>query len=67
MEGIADYHGDDEASRKQHGLEVGDTVDAGIGDAVTVVEIDSVGVKFDDGQTATHGTVVSNMKDLDLL
>jgi len=67
MEGLASYQGSDEANRERHGLEVGDTIEAGMGPTVEVVEIDDEGVKFDDGSTACHNTVVRNMKQLDLL
>lgn len=67
MEGLASYHGSDEANKERHGLEVGDTIESGIGGPVEVVEIDDEGVKFDDGTTASHNTVVCNMSDLGLL
>lgn len=67
MKGIADYKGADLANKERHGLEVGDTIEAGMGPTVEVVEIDDEGVKFDDGSTASHVTVCSNMADLNLL
>jgi len=67
MEGLASYQGSDEANKERHGLEVGDTIEAGMGPTVEVVEIDDEGVKFDDGSTAAHVTVCSNMADLNLL
>lgn len=67
MEGLADYKGADEANKERHGLEVGDTLSGGMGGDVEVVEIDDEGVKFDDGSTACHNTVVRNMEQLDLL
>ena len=67
MEGIPDYHGSDKANKERHGLEVGDTISAGMGPTVEVVEIDDEGVKFDDGSTSAHVSVCSNMADLDLL
>jgi hypothetical protein len=68
MEGIPTYHPDeDTANRNRHGLEVGDTIDAGMGPSVEVVDVDEQGVRFDDGDTAAHVTVVRNMSDLELL
>lgn len=68
MEDLADYEkGADEANREKHGLEVGDEIDAGMGPAVEVVEVDHEGVKFSDGSTAPHNTVVRNMSQLNEL
>ena len=68
MEGLATYQkGTDDANREKHGLEVGDVVEGGIGPAVEVVEVDHEGVKFSDGSTACHRTVVINMTDVGAL
>ena len=67
MEGIPSYIGADTANRNKHGLTVGDTLSGGMGPDVEVVEIDDEGVRFDDGSTACHNTVVRNMTQLGLL
>ena len=68
MEGLADYEkGADKANKEKHGLEVGDTLSGGMGGEVEVVDVDEEGVKFSDGSTAPHNTVVRNMTQLNLL
>ena len=67
MEDLPDYVDADPANKARHGLEVDDTLSAGMGDDETVVAIDDEGVKFDDGSTASHNTVVRNMEQLGLL
>lgn len=67
MEGIPDYKGDDVANKERHGLTVGDKLSGGMGGDVEVVEMDNEGVKFSDGSTACHNTVVRNMEQLEML
>lgn len=61
MEGIAQYKCESESNnRSLHGLKVGDEVTNGWGTQV-VAEIDSDGVKFENGDVADHRTVAINM------
>lgn len=67
MKGVADYHGTDEPNRNRHGLTTGDTIDAGMGPTLEVVDVDDEGVEFNDGSALPHVAVCANLEDLNEL